>query len=316
MDARPVNVLVVTNMYPTEREPWSGVFVAEQVEDLRALGVEVSVCSFDGRTDWKEYLRAMATLRRMVAADEFDLVHAHYGLTGAVALAQRQAPVITTFWGSDTFIAWQRAVSYLVARLTAPLFVSEAARARLRRRSAPVVPSAVDTERFRPRPRSEARRLLGWDEGGVYVLLPGSRRSAMKNAALFDASLDALPRELGVRRIALEGYSRDEVAAVMNAVDVTLMTSLSEGSPVAVRESLACETPVVSVRVGDVPELVRDLPGCAVCERDPTALAQAVLRALEAGRGRELRERAVEYSRERVARKVLAVYERAARGGG
>lgn len=308
-----MNVLVVTNMYPTESEPWSGVFVAEQVEDLRALGVEVSVCSFQGRNDWKEYLRAVGTLRRMVAADDFDLVHAHYGLTGAVALAQRRAPVITTFWGSDTFIAWQRALSYLVARLTVPVFVSDAARARLRRRSAAVVPSAVDTERFRPRRRSEARRLLGWEEAGVYVLLPGSRRSVMKNAALFDASLDTLPSELAVRRIALEGYSRDEVAVVMNAVDVTLMTSLSEGSPVAVRESLACETPVVSVRVGDVPELLRGLPGCAVCERDPKALAQAVLRALEATRSHALRERASEFSRERVARKVLEVYERAAR---
>jgi teichuronic acid biosynthesis glycosyltransferase TuaC len=308
-----VNVLVVTNMYPTESNPWSGVFVAEQVEDLRALGVEITVCPFDGRTDWKEYLRAMGTLRHMVAADDFDLVHAHHGLTGAVALVQRRAPVITTFWGSDTFIAWQRAVSYLVARLTVPLFVSDVARARLRRPSAAVVPSAVDTERFRPRPRSEARRLLGWPEAGVYVLLPGPRRSVMKNAALFDASLDTLPRELGVWRIALEGYSRDEVAVVMNAVDVTLMTSLSEGSPVAVRESLACETPVVSVRVGDVPELLRCLPGCAVCERDPKALAQGVLRALEAGRSHALRERATEFSRERVARKVLEVYERAAR---
>jgi glycosyltransferase involved in cell wall biosynthesis len=135
----------------------------------------------------------------------------------------------------------------------------------------------------------------------------------MKNAALFDASLDTLPSELAVRRIALEGYSRDEVAVVMNAVDVTLMTSLSEGSPVAVRESLACETPVVSVRVGDVPELLRGLPGCAVCERDPKALARAVLRALEATRSHALRERASEFSRERVARKVLEVYERAAR---
>jgi glycosyltransferase involved in cell wall biosynthesis len=306
-----VKVLVVTNMYPTEEEPWAGVFVADQVEDLRVFGVEIEVFAFDGRPDWKEYLRAARLVRRRVADDHIDLVHAHYGLTGAVAMAQRRAPVLTTFWGSDTFIPWQRAVSYVVARLTIPLFVSGEGRSRLRRASAAVVPSAVDTERFCPRPRAEARRLLGWDQTGVYVLLPGSRRSGVKNAALFDATLDALPADLGVRRIALEGYMRDEVALVMNAVDVTLMTSVSEGSPVAVRESLACETPVVSVRVGDVPELLRDLPGCTVCERDPKALAEGTLRALAAGRSPVLRERAAEYSRERVARKVLEVYEQA-----
>jgi teichuronic acid biosynthesis glycosyltransferase TuaC len=308
-----MRVLVVTNMYPTPDEPWSGVFVAEQVDDLRKLEVDVDVFSFDGRPDWKEYLRAGRVLRRLVDDDDFDLVHAHYGLTGAVALTQRRAPVITTFWGSDTFILWQRAVSYTVARLTTPLFVSDMARAGLRRPSAAVVPSAVDLERFRPRPRAEARRLLGWAETGVYALLPGSRRSAMKNAALFDASLDALPGELGVQPIALERYSRDEVALVMNAVDVTLMTSVSEGSPTAVRESLACQTPVVSVRVGDVPEVIRGLPGCTVCERDPKALAGGVLQALEAGRSPLLRERAKEFSRERVARKVLQVYELALR---
>ena len=308
-----MKVLVVTNMYPTEDEPWSGVFVAEQVEGLRAAGIDVLVHSFDGREDRSRYLRAARVVRRTVEGEAFDLVHAHYGLTGAVALAQRRTPVVTTFWGSDTFIPWQRSVSYVVARLTLPVFVSDQGRTRLRRPSAPVVPSAVDVERFRPRPRAEARRRLGWEETGVYVLLPGSRQTAMKNAALFDASLEALPEELDVRSIALEGYARDEVALVMNAVDVTLMTSVSEGSPVAIRESLACGTPVVSVPVGDVPEVLRGLPGCAVCEQDPKALAEAVLHALESGRSPLLRERAAEYSRERVVRKVLEVYEHALR---
>ena len=50
-----LKVLVVTNMYPTTEAPWAGVFVAEQVEDLRALGLDIDVFSFDGRVDWKEY---------------------------------------------------------------------------------------------------------------------------------------------------------------------------------------------------------------------------------------------------------------------
>ena len=72
------------------------------------------------------------------------------------------------------------------------------------------------------------------------------------------------------------GIARIEVAGVMNAVDVTVMTSDYEGSPVAVRESLACETPVVSVSVGDVPELLAGLPGCAVVERSERLLADAI----------------------------------------
>ena len=67
----------------------------------------------------------------------------------------------------------------------------------------------------------------------------------------------------------------------MNSVDVTVMTSDYEGSPVAMRESLACLTPVVSVSVGDVPELLAGLPGCAVVERSPRPLADAIVGALE-----------------------------------
>ena len=310
-----MRVLCLTNLYPSADDPLFGCFVKEQVEDIRALGVDVEVCCFDGRRDRTEYFRAVGRFRRAAASDRFDLVHAHYGLTGAVALTQRRAPVVTTFWGSDTFIPWQRRVSYVVARLTVPLFVSAQGRLRLSRPDAAVVPSAVDTQRFRPRPRDEARRLLGWDEEGIYVLLPGPRASVMKNAALFDATLKSLPAWLRARQVALEGYSRDEAALVMNAVDVTLMTSLSEGSPIAVRESLACETPVVSVHVGDVPTLLGGLPGCAVRERRPAALAAAVLDALQSGRTGALRARAEQYSRERVAREVLRVYERVVREG-
>ena len=86
-----MRILCLTNMYPTPTEPWLGLFVAEQVEDLRRLGVDVSVHAFDGRPDWKEYFRTGRRLRRAVADGNFDLVQAHYGLTGAVALAQLHA---------------------------------------------------------------------------------------------------------------------------------------------------------------------------------------------------------------------------------
>jgi glycosyltransferase involved in cell wall biosynthesis len=95
----------------------------------------------------------------------------------------------------------------------------------------------------------------------------------------------------------------------MNAVDVTLMTSDFEGSPVSIKESLACTTPVVSVPVGDVPELLAGLPGCEIAPRDAVALADAVVRALEHGGAPGLRRRVERVSREHVARRMIALYE-------
>ena len=307
-----MRVVVLTNMYPTDARPVFGIFVKEQVEDLRALGVDVEVLFFDGRASKRNYLRAVRAVRRIVREQRPDLVHAHYGLTGAVALCQRRTPVVTTFHGSDCSgeIPWQAAVSWGVARLSTPVFVSAHLADHLKVRNATIVPAAVDTDVFRPRDRADARRALGWPDDVPYALLLGSRTVRLKRADLFDAGVEharAVVPEL--RATSLEGLTRTEVATVLAAVDVAVLTSDNEGSPVTVREALASCTPVVSVAVGDVPTVLVGLPGCAIVEREPAAIGDAIVAAIGAGRPAELRERAAGYSRPIVARKILDVYE-------
>jgi glycosyltransferase involved in cell wall biosynthesis len=307
-----VNVVCVTNMYPTPAEPGLGLFVKRQVDGLRALGVGVAVIAFDGRSDKRAYGRAARVLARVVRERDADLVHAHYGLTGAVALSQRHAPVVTTFHGSDVgYVRWQAPISWLVARrCRAPVFVNAGGARRLGLPDAPVICAGVDTELFAPIDRTEARRALGWDAERPYVLFPGARESAVKRADLFDAAVREAQRERpDLVPVVLDGYSRADVPVVMNAVDVTLMTSDSEGAPVTIKESLACTTPVVSVAVGDVPEVIASLPGCAIAPRDARALAQGVLRAVGADRDPALRARAEEFSEPRMARRTLDLYE-------
>jgi glycosyltransferase involved in cell wall biosynthesis len=96
----------------------------------------------------------------------------------------------------------------------------------------------------------------------------------------------------------------------MNAANVAVLTSMREGAPVVVKEALACLTPVVSVPVGDISDLVAGMPGCAIVPREPEALATAVGKALEAGRDPRLRESMVAYGRRPIAQRVLGVYRR------
>jgi teichuronic acid biosynthesis glycosyltransferase TuaC len=306
-----MRVLVVTNMYPTRERPEFGRFVHDQVEDVRGRGIDVEVLAFDGTVDWRRYFRTALQLRSRLERGRFDLIHAHYGLTGAVAVTQRRLPVITTFHGSDyDGPTWQRTVSRVVARLSTPIVVSSRGRQLLGRPAAAVIPAGVDTDLLEPRNRTEARRQLGWDTSAPYALLPSSRGVRLKRADLFDAAVSLARRAVPeLRSASLEHLTRAEVACVMNAVDVTILTSDSEGSPVAVRESLACLTPVVAVPVGDVVDVLRGLPGCAVVPRDPQAIAGAIVAALGVGRPPELRERALQTSRSRIAAEVTAIYE-------
>jgi glycosyltransferase involved in cell wall biosynthesis len=310
-----IRLMVLTNMYPTAAEPQFGCFVKDQVDDLRCLGVEVSVLAFDGRCRKHRYLTTALRLRQALGHDRYDVVHAHYGLSGVIASLQLATPVVTTFHGSDASMPWQRNVSRLVARRTQPIAVAPVVAANLRARDAPVIPCAVDLDVFRPLDRVAARRALGWPVVGPCVLFPSDRsdrtKVTNKRVDVFDAMIDRLRRsEGGVVPASLDGLSRKQVALAMNAADVVVTTSMSEGAPVVVKESLACQTPVVSVAVGDVSTVIAGLPGCAIVQRDPEALARAVGRALRAGRDPRLREAMHCYGREPIAERVLQVYRR------
>jgi len=307
-----VRVLVLTNMYPTVAKPWWGTFVAEQVEDVRRLGIDVSVLAFDGTEDRRAYLMAARAFHRAVRSGEYDIVHAHYGLVGAIAVTQRRLPVVTTFHGGDFtgLVPWHAAVSRVVARLSTPVVVIPEGIARLGVAHAVVIPAGVDTERFRPGDRQEARRALGLEVNGLYALLLGARDDPNKRPDLFDAAV-ALAQVTVPELVplSLEGLDRDQVALLMNAVDVGVLTSDTEGSPVAVREALASATPVVAVPVGNVPSILEGLPGCALVAREPALIAAGVTAALTAGRDVALRERAEETSGHSVALRLARLYE-------
>jgi len=72
------------------------------------------------------------------------------------------------------------------------------------------------------------------------------------------ADLERRVHELGVaRRCLFVGYQED-VARFYDAIDVLLLTSVNEGTPVSVIEALAAGRPVVATRVGGVSDIVRD----------------------------------------------------------
>ena len=145
-------------------------------------------------------------------------MHAHYGLTGAVAAVQRRAPLVTTFHGSDYngWSPWQRYVSWFVARRSTSIVMSDDGRSALARPSATVIPCGVDTELFAPLDRGAARRTLGWEEDGRYVLFPGSRANRRKRADLFDAAVvEARKAMPPLRDVTLEGMSRDRAALAL-----------------------------------------------------------------------------------------------------
>jgi glycosyltransferase involved in cell wall biosynthesis len=232
-------------------------------------------------------------------------------------------PLVVTFRGDDVQgiigddgrYLWSGALlarlSQAVARRAdAVILVSEHMRAYLSPGvPAEVIPSGIDLDAFRPRPRAEARASLGLDPHARLVLFVGDPASGRKRCDLARAAVERLAPSLAARLIVAWQRPHAEVALLMNACDALVFTSAQEGSPNVVKEALACDLPVVSVAVGDVEERLRGIEGCELCADDRVeTIAGALERCLQRGRRIEGRRAVAGLDERLLTERVLDVY--------
>ena len=110
---------------------------------------------------------------------------------------------------------------------------------------------------------------------------------------------------------------RDDVPAILAAMDICVLASLWEGLPYTLLEAMAAGKPMVATSVGGSREIVVDgETGLLVPPRNPSALARGIMRlladqALAAEMGRRGRERVHDvFSIEAMLRKTEEVYEK------
>jgi glycosyltransferase involved in cell wall biosynthesis len=270
-----MRVLVVCSGNKGEASP----FVREQCEQLEHAGCTVRLFLVRGK-GWQGYLSNRSLLVAAIREFQPDIVHAHSGMSALLAGLQRKVPVVATFHGSDVNVPKLRLFTRMAMLLTrAHIVVSNDMKRKLNRSEIHVIPCAVDTAVFRPGDMIQARQSMGWNTQDRYILFSSSFANAVKNAPLAHAAVAAM-NDSTIQLVELSNKTRAEVAAMLNACDAALMTSFSEGSPQFIKEAMACGTPVVSTRVGDVAELSADVAGHFLTEFDAAKLANALHEAI------------------------------------
>jgi glycosyltransferase involved in cell wall biosynthesis len=324
-----VRALVVTNLWPTPRAPDFGGFVHDEVEGLRALGIEIDVLHLDRLAHGRSvYLRAGRNVRRRLANSTFDLVHVMYGgvMAEIVTRRVRDVPVLVSFCGTDLLARNEgglidvvsrgrnRRASLRAARRSAGIVVKSGELAAalppgIDRGRVWVIPDGVDLALFAPRDQSQARDELGWSADARHVIFPSDPARPEKNFPLAAQAVESLQAEgLGVELHALTGLPKGDVPTWLNAADALVLTSTHEGSPNAVKEALACNVPVVSVDVGDVRERLADIDGCYLADATAPDVADKLRRVLERGVRLDARARVDELSLSRLAERLRDVY--------
>ena len=329
----------------------SGPFAAR----IRRDDVQVHSMGHGRGNDWRLPLR----LARLFRATRTDIVHTRNAEAFFYAgLGARLAgvPVLLHSEHGRTFDdrALRLYAQRLLSRWANGIFaVSGALRddlvryVGLRPSQVDVLHNGVDRSRFGSADRESARRLLGLDSDSLVVGSVG-RLVAVKNYALLLQAFAALRREdavlllagdgperaaleqlaqgLGVAsRVRLLGH-RDDVPAVLAALDVFALSSRSEGMSNTLLEAMAAGLPIVATRVGGNAEIVRDgVDGLLVDDGDAPGLAHALgelavhvgRRAAmgASGRDRVATEFSIEAMVDRYANYYMTHFERARAAG-
>jgi glycosyltransferase involved in cell wall biosynthesis len=285
------------------------------------MGVVLFPLEIRPRAYWHERMRYLELFRRWRP----DLVHTHGYRADLVAGSAARAaalPWVTTFHGF-TGGSWKNRLYEMLqvrsARSAAGVVaVSRPLQERLTRSGIPGARIALITNGLnRSMPlltRSAARAELGLPETDWVVGWVG-RLTREKGADVLLAALPGAPEVrvsivgLGAERRALEAQAGQlavtsrvrwhglvaNACRIYSAFDCFVLSSRTEGTPIALLEAMAAGVPIVATSVGGVPDVLRSEEGLLVPPEDPAALARGIASVLrDPVRARERAERARE----------------------
>ncbi len=283
-------------------------FIYEQTESLKKLGVEIDFFIIRGK-GLTGYLRNLLLFRKKIARDNLDVIHAHYGLSGIIAVLQNRYPVVTSFIG-EMNIPSLRFISKFAARLSShSIFVSEQLRSKSNtHKNYSIIPYGVDMKVFFPIDKNEARKIMAIPENQKICLFSSSRDRIEKNYDLAEKAI-GLCGNIRIMEL-MKGYTRSEVNLLINACDFIFLTSLFEGSPQIIKEAMACNCPIISTNVGDIGEIIKDTDGCYLTNFDPTDIAGKIKLVLADKKRTNGRQKIRHLEINEVAGNILNIYKK------
>lgn len=297
-----------------DRERWRSIAAVPQAgwlfDSLCARGATPRVVPTTGSFD----IRFLRRLDALLTAERVDLVHAHLvtsGLYGGLAGRLRGVPVICTLHGQTDFgpsVRWGTSKMRLLGKFaTRIVAVSESLRrlalaTGVEASRLEVIYNGIDTEMFAPGSVRSLRGELGIDDDEVLIGAVGNVRRSKDYAVLLKAAarlrsdstryrfviagratgplfddLIRTRRELGLENVVTFAGFREDIAHLMQNLDVFVTTSSSEGFSLTTVQAMACGVPVVATRSGGPEEIVEDgVTGLLVPTGSPDAVAGAI----------------------------------------
>lgn len=283
-------------------------FITEQADALRRNNVEVDFFTVN-KKGIKGYLQSRKPLTKKIKEFQPDIIHAHFGVSGILANLQRKVPVVTTFHGCDINKFTLRLTSFfplLFSEFNIFVSVKQKNKVRYIAGKNDIIPCGIDLNYFGPSDKQEQRKALGWDKDKKYILFSSTFTRPEKNPALAQEAMKLLP---GYELIEFKGFEREQIKVVMNACDAGLLTSIREGSPMFIKEMMACKRPLVSTNVGDVEDQLTGVKGCEIVDFDVEKVAEAIKRVVKYERIEYDISKNDKFDNDIIASKLIDIYK-------
>jgi glycosyltransferase involved in cell wall biosynthesis len=281
--------------------------------------------------------RFLKNLTQLIKANRIDLIHSHtwgtdfYGYWASKILG---VPMLATVHNRYyIFEKWTRRISYkvLISHVQKIVAVSKDIQNLLKKdlkllpQKIKLIYNGIDTSRFEKKFYQEKlRKELSLSRGDLILGNVGNLREVKDHHTLIlafskvsplfpqaklliigegelKASLLKFRSELGLEDQVLFLGHRDDIPALLNLMDIFILSSRLEGCSISILEAMASGKPVIATKVGGNPELVLEgKTGLLVPSAEPEKLAESIIQLLK---DEKLRKKMGDEGRKRVKAK-------------
>lgn len=288
---------------------------SELAEQAKKRGLKTELFDCKGRID----LGTVSSIRRFVEENGIDVIHSHGYKSNIYAyLANRKIKkrLVTTChnWinANSKMSLYTRLDKFFLRRFDVVAAVSEDVKSQLLKAGTDpgrlrVIGNGIDLRKFRKalygsnKVRDELgipldAKVIGTvgrlsPEKGYGFFLEAAREIRAKNKNCFflfvgdgiqRKALEEQARSLGIKDRVIFAGKRTDIPEVLSAMDIFILSSLTEGQPMALLEAMAAGIPAVSTSVGDVPKILKaGEAGLVVPPSDSMGLAKGILRLMD-----------------------------------
>jgi len=280
---------------------------------------------------------------------EFDLIHTHFawpsGYVGAKIKEKYKVPLVVTAHGFDIYDApfrntiLKKKVEYTLNSANCIITVGNSNLGYINKLNiktpVEIIPNGFNKKLFHPMDSRKCRELLELPLNKKIILTIGNLVEIKGHKYLILAIKEILKQRKDVmciiigsgglkgglneliKRLGLEAHVRlvcakphEEIPLWMNACDVFVLSSLSEGNPTVMFECLGCGKPFIGTNVGGIPEIIiSEDYGFLVKPGNSGELAENLNKALEKeGDSEKIIQYSKQFTWKEISKKIVDVY--------